>query len=85
MKQVPTKEHFLHLHPNKRSDRLCKVTYNNMCWRWRTGILEGLSALEGSSLDIKQWPFHLEILEGGNKMNMENEFRKEIQTIYSKR
>ena len=35
---------------------------NDVCWRRRTSILEGLSALEASCLDIKQWPFHLKIL-----------------------
>lgn len=67
---------------SKGSKCLCKVTYDNVCRRRRTGILEGLSALEGPRLDIKQWPFHLKILEGANKKNMENEFRKEMQNSY---
>lgn len=67
---------------NKRSKHLCKVTYNDVGWRRRASILEGLSALEGPRLDIKQWPFHLKILETANKMNMENEFRKEMQHSY---
>jgi len=42
-------------------------TYNNVCWRWRPSILEGLSTLKAPCLNIKQWPFHLQILDGGNK------------------
>lgn len=37
-------------------------THHDVCGRWRAGILEGLSALEASCLDIEQWPFHLQIL-----------------------
>lgn len=40
---------------------------NDVCWRRRTSILEGLSALEASCLDIKQWPFHLKIGSGGGR------------------
>lgn len=50
-----------------KEEHLSAFTYNNVCWRWRPSILEGLSTLKAPCLNIKQWPFHLQILDGGNK------------------